>query len=431
MIGDYETEANVLSVMLMSEKCLCEGLAVLTEDHFTDQDFVTVLATIVTLSEKTRPTFQAVYKELRNTLNTEKLLELKSRGISEESFTYWFKNLNDLFIRRSYFTASKEIQDICLSDRPTDEITELVESRILRVNVREGTEQIITPEEAGKSALETFEKRLSSTEKIHGIKLSRKISHNGLITTDGFPSIDRALMGLKGGDMIIIGAQTGEGKTTLAQNIVRHASIFQRHRTFYQNTEMDPQEMVYRFAAQLSGKDFGRIYAGDMDEIEAGSVRKSIHDFMKSNVYTSELPMLTPERSRGLARQFKMKYGQLDLLVIDYVGRMEMDNAKGKQEWQVLKEIAKQSKRLAQELDACVILIAQLNEEGKLQGAKAMANEADAVFFLEALSTDEKEEAPRFSSHKLTPYKVRRGSKNERIWISFNKPKMYITEVFG
>ncbi|MNC69467.1 hypothetical protein D3C75_1201590 [compost metagenome] len=60
-----------------------------------------------------------------------------------------------------------------------------------------------------------------------------------------------------------------------------------------------------------------------------------------------------------------------------------------------------------------------------------MANEADAVFFLEAMTSDEKEKrgAPLSASHRLFPYKVRRGSKSDSIWIGFNKPKMYITEV--
>lgn len=426
---DVESEAHVISGMMQSEKSLYEGLSILTAEHFSDTDYANVFETILHLSETTRPNFPNVYKEMRNYMDTSKILDLKSRATGESSFAYWLKRVNDMFVRRSYLKAVKDIQEMCYAEKPIAEIMDLVESRILKVNVQEGTEQIITPEEAGKSALETFETRLKSKEKIHGIKLSRDVPMNGSISKDGFPGIDKALMGLKGGDLIMICAETGEGKTTLAQNIVRHASIHQTNRTFYQNTEMDPEEMVYRFAAQLSGKDFGRIYSGDMDEFEAESVRNAINAFRKSDVFTSELPMLTPERSRGLARQFKMKYGKLDLLVIDYVGRMELENGKGKQEWQVMKEIAKQSKRLGQELDACVILIGQLTEEGKIQGAKAMANEADAVFFLEPLKEEDKENAPQRASHKLTPYKVRRGSKADRIWLSFNKPKMYITEV--
>ena len=427
---DYESEANVLSGMMNNEKSLYEGLTLLTEEHFTDMDFSNIFSTIVRLSEKIRPTFATVYKELRNEMDAKKITDLKNRGVTDNNFTYWLKKVNELYIKRSYFLASKSIQEICLSEKPITDIQNLVENEILRVNVRDGADQIITPQEAGEAALKTFEHRLKSKEKIHGIKLSRDVSVNGMVRKEGFPGIDKALMGLKGGDLVMICAETGEGKTTLAQNIVRHASVHQNHRTYYQNTEMDPEEMVYRFAAQLSNKDFGKIYSGDMDEFEAASVRNAIEMFMHSNVFTSELPLLTPERSRGLARQFKMKYGNLDLLVIDYVGRMELENGKGKQEWQVLKEIAKQSKRLAQELDACVILIGQLNEEGKIQGAKAMANEADAVFFLEILNEDEKKDAPDNASHKLTPFKVRRGSKGERIWLSFNKPKMYITEVF-
>lgn len=433
MNQNFDSETNVLAGMLKSERSLYEGLTVLTAEHFTDPDWIVVFETMQRIAESNVPTFGLVYKELRTSVDVNKLRHLNQFTVSEGAFPVWLNHVHENYVRRSYYEAATEIQEICMTGRPLSEIAELVERRILKAAVREGTETIITPKEAGSSALATFEKRLASKEKVHGIKLSRELSINGRPTTDGFPGIDRALMGLKGGDMIIIGAQTGEGKTTLAQNIVRHASIHQGYRTFYQNTEMDPEEMVFRFAAQLSSKNFGDIYSGDMDEFEAGSVRKAIEDFSGSNVYTSELPLLTPERSRGLARQFKMQYGQLDLLVIDYVGRMELDSAKGKQEWQVLKEIAKQSKRLGQEIDACVILIAQLNEEGKIQGAKAMANEADAVFFLEAMTSDEKDKlhAPAGASHRLIPYKVRRGSKADKIWIGFNKPKMYITEVLG
>ncbi|SDJ76955.1 replicative DNA helicase [Paenibacillus naphthalenovorans] len=431
MLRDYETEVNALAGLLLSDKILHEGLAVMTTAHYDDPDNAVIFDSIRLMSEKGRPTFTIVYKELRNQLPNEKLLALKNAAVTESSFKHWLDKLHDLYIRRSYWKAARDIAEICQSERTLSEITDIIESRILHVNVQEGAKEIITPEEAGRKAAEEFERRFKSNEKTHGIKLSRETTRNGETSIDGFPGIDRIMKGLKGGDLLIVAAETGEGKTTLAQNIVRHASIHQDYRTYYQNTEMDPDEIVFRFVAQMSNRDFEHIYTGakELTAEDRTMIRQAFESYTQSHVYISELPVLTPEKSRGLARQFKTRYGKLDLLVIDYVGRMELENSKGKQEWQIMRDIAKECKKLAQELDAACILIAQLTEEGKLQGARAMANEADGMFFLIPLDEEETASAPFRATHKLVSKKARRGDKKKPIWLSFNKPRMYITEV--
>ncbi|WP_010278866.1 replicative DNA helicase [Paenibacillus senegalensis] len=431
MIVDYDVEINVLAGMLKDEKSLYEGLSLLTEQHFNGDQHKEVFREIQRLSSNGQVTYNMVYKALRETVHMDLFKALRQSIVSADSFPYWYKQLHEIYVKRLYFEAAQEISEIANSNRPLSEITEIVESKIMGASVQEGTERIVTPEEAGRKAAEEFERRVKSGETIHGIKLSRPVPSGGMPVTDGFPGLDDMFRGLRGGDLIILAAKTGEGKTTLAQNIVRHASIHQSYRTFYQNTEMKEIDIVNRFVAQMTGKSYAGIDSGSLDSFDRTLVRQAFENYAKSRVFISELPMLTPERSRGLARQFKTKYGKLDLLVIDYVGRMELDNSKGKQEWQILRDIAKECKRLAQQLDTCVILVAQLNEEGKLQGARAMANEADGVLFLEPLTREEVNNAPYGATHKLEPYKARRGSKDKHLWISFNKAKMYITEVRG
>ncbi|WP_025681140.1 DnaB-like helicase C-terminal domain-containing protein [Paenibacillus massiliensis] len=426
---DIETEQNVLAGMLAGEKMLYDGLAIATVEHFSDEEYQIVFAEVAGRAEHGAPTWNVIYKILRDRVDHQKLQSLKTTLITESSFEFWLNKLHELFVRREYMEAAKEIYRIAESDRPVKDITELVEQRIMKANSVEGTERIVTPEEAGKNALEEFERRVVSDQGIHGIKLSRTINDGHVTRTDGFPGMDELFRGLRGGDLIIVSARTGDGKTALAQNIVRLASVHQRFKTFYQNTEMTEVEMVFRFAAQMSQKSFVGIDGGTLDSLSRSAVRRAFELFAESGIYLSHLPTLTPERSRGLARQFKIKYGNPDLIVIDYIGRMELQSSKHKQEWQVLRDIAKESKRLASELNTCVILIAQLNEDGSLQGAKAMANEADGFLKLEPLDKEAREKAPSGATHVINTAKARRGQKDKELFVSFNKERMYMTEV--
>lgn len=426
MNREYETEISVLAGMLQNERCLYEGLARFKDDHFQDTFTHIAFATIARLSNKGQPSFSQVVLELKDTFSKDQLMDLRKADVNESSFPIWSGKLHEFYVRRQYVNAADKILEIARGGESLDQVTEIVERQILSIHQEESNTDIIEPEISGESAYQEFQKRLTSEDKTYGIKLSVK-TKNGLV--DGFPSLDKTLMGLKGGDLVLVCAASGEGKTAFAQNVVRLASIQQKHFTYYENTEMDPNEMVFRFVSQLSKVEFNKIYTGQFDnEKEKEDVKKSFEIFKKSNVYISQLPTLTPQKSRGLARKFKLKYGQLDLLVIDYIGRMEVME-KGLREDQVLSLVAKESKRLAQELGCAVILLAQLTEEGKIEGARRIKNDADAVYFIERLTDEDKKTAPRMSTHKMVKYKVRRGSTEGYIYLNFNKQKMYITEV--
>lgn len=427
---DYEVETSILAAMMRYEKCLYEGISRFTDEHFFEPQHQVIFATIIRLTQKGQPKFKEVLVELRPEGYAEVLMNINRSIVSEEQFPIWADKLHELHVRRQYIFAAQEILDIAHDKtKSLESVADVVEKKILSVHQEESQSDIIEPQQAMLSAKEEHDKRLKSENKIPGIKLSSERFHNGKLIKDGFPSLDKTLMGIKGGDLILICAQSGEGKTAMAQNIVRHVSINQGYYTYYENTEMDPTEMVYRFVAQLSQVEFEKIYKAEYfgNEKELGHVNKAFEIFGKSHVYLSQLPTLTPQRSRGLARKFKMKYGQLDLVVIDYIGRMEVIE-KGLREDQVLAMVAKESKKLAQELNCAVILLAQLTEDGKIEGARRVKNDADAVYFIERVEKGDNF-APEKASHRMVKYKVRRGSTDGYIYLAFNKAKMYITEV--
>jgi uncharacterized protein YkvS len=59
------------------------------------------------------------------------------------------------------------------------------------------------------------------------------------------------------------------------------------------------------------------------------------------------------------------------------------------QEWQIMRLAANRLKTLAQKYQVCIIMVAQLNDEGTLQGSKAMKNEADMWLSINRLKENE------------------------------------------
>lgn len=426
---DIETECSVLGTMINVEAHLHEGVGIFTTDHFLLPFHQDVFEVLQLLAGKVRVNVRILTKELnkRNALDHDGMIRLEEY-VQAKQFDYWRDKLQDLYIRRKYREFSYQMAEMSINETSTAaEVVEVVETKILGLSVVTAQDKILSPQEAAKKAKEAFQQRVKNPNPVRGIRFSRDVITTSEMYTDGFPSIDKVLSGAQPGDLIIFAAQSGHGKTALAENIVRLVSVEQDYHTFYQNTEMNEDELTDRLVSMISGVDFTKIFNGYGLTVQEQTKVNAAYDRIEgSKFFSSLLPYLTPQKSRSLARKFKIENGRLDLLVIDYIGRLELEAEKNLREDQVLARIARESKKLAQELQCAVILLAQLNEDGKIEGARRIKNDADAVFFLEPCKVDE--DRPKGANYKLTKYKVRRGDNGGVIWINFNKPKMYMTE---
>lgn len=430
-----QTEIEILALAMHNKAAFADLTVRIKPDQFYHQEVGQAFELLIRLDQEGKPHDPATAaSESKDLEVTKAITRASSEYVSAERLEYLVSRFLEYHQRRTYHKIGQKLQEMAFdsSIKPSD-LTDVVETEMLSIHFAEENREIIDPKTAAIESLDTFYTRESSKEPM-GILLSTT-------TTDGrvygFPSIDKCLYGLQPGDLILIAGQSGEGKTALAQNIATMTSLSQDYFTYYENTEMNASQMVTRFVAQMTGIPFEEIFTGQLigTSEQIDNKRKQIelaHDkFARSKIYLSELPSLSLGQSKGLARKFKHKYGRLDLLVIDYVGRMEMDDEmkKGMQEWQVMSRIVKESKKLAQQLKVPVIILAQLTDQGYLEGAKKMINDTDATFFLEKLTDEQKQEYP-MATHRLRKRKVRRGSTDRDILLQFNKPIQRITEVY-
>jgi len=217
---------------------------------------------------------------------------------------------------------------------------------------------------------------------------------NGGIKT-GYKKLNYAMNGgFLPEQLIILAAKTGKGKTAFALNLMRDIAITQKKEALYINTEMGAEQIDCRFMSILNADektDFTHsdIASGNITESQSIKITQSLDRMYNSGFYSATVPDLTIQTLVSLARRFKAQK-DLKVLVVDYVGRMDTQDQKLK-EYQVLKNIAKRLKTLAQELKITVIMLAQITDEDKLEGAKAMKNECDLLGYLREMTGGELE----------------------------------------
>lgn len=431
---------EVIGAMMNNEEYLDEVMTIADESFFYYDIPNKAFKIIVELSRTAQPNVEAVLKRINEPKEKTWIRQADETYSGVEAFKLSLKDLTDTYMKRQYYYMASKALFLTQEQTATAlDIANVVEKGIGTINFEDSKEDIISPEEYATEGLQKFRERFNNPETAFGMKLSVDLN-NGTYT--GFPGLDETFMGLRGGDLILIAAKTGHGKTAFAQNLSRILSVHQKYATYYQNTEMSIDEMRVRLVSQLTQVPATEILtgkiSGNKDEVtqRVKKIENGYNLLFKSNLYLSRIPNLSPHKSRGLANRFRLKYKNLDCLIIDYIGRMEIDRSNGMSEWQVLYEIAKQCKTLAVQLNIPVILLSQLNDEEKIEGARKIKNECDGVLLFKKIEEKDSEllkDIPEFKrekiNYKIVKEKVRRNDNTLPIWCEFDKKVQYITEV--
>jgi len=203
----------------------------------------------------------------------------------------------------------------------------------------------------------------------------------------GLPAMSRALT-IQPGQLILVGARTGVGKTSLALTWTWHLAFERKVPVLYLNSEMSSEEIGLRLAAIGMGVSHLRLRV-DPDAADLAMVDKMMTDYADAPAMTSEaIGELTSLEVVALTRHNHAQ-GKVKVLVVDYIQRLgDSRNHQERQEWQVLMDITRTLKSLATDLGIVVIALAQLNGVGDLQASKGMANECDLVLALERCAED-------------------------------------------
>lgn len=238
-------------------------------------------------------------------------------------------------------------------------------------------------------------------------EMDRIISYDGRRPLIGIPSgfhkLDELTGGWKPGEMIVLAARPGGGKTALAIDFMHAAAPFRwdekingwqnpGHRVAMINLEMPENQLELRRLSKKSGIPLQALRRGLTDDKERQILVNAREAMRPWTVVIRDVCYLTTTQCRSMARRLKSEF-QIDLLVIDYLQLMsEVKTTKDYNRQVEVANISRGIKALAKELGIPIIILAQLNRQSaetkqvpglhNLRESGAIEQDADVVMLL-------------------------------------------------
>ena len=175
----------------------------------------------------------------------------------------------------------------------------------------------------------------------------------------GFIDLDHLTNGLHPGQMVIIAARPGMGKSTLGLDFARSASIKHGLCSVFFSLEMTKSEIVMRLMSAEAGVPLNHIRKGEMKDEDWNRIANKTAQVSRAPLFIDDSPNLTMMEIRAKARRLKQRF-DLKLIVIDYMQLMSSGKKVESRQLEV-SEFSRQIKLLAKELELPVVALSQLN----------------------------------------------------------------------
>ncbi len=238
----------------------------------------------------------------------------------------------------------------------------------------------------------------------------------------GIPKLDRMLGGgFKPGQLIVLAARPGIGKTALAIQWAEHAA--NRHSTAaVWILEMSSEEVWTRLASRKTHIPSHRLATGQISQEEWRELYQAKVDLQGLPLLINDQAEITPMEIRAQLDHAIARYGSIGLGVVDYLQLMtgNKDGNRQKSESIRVGEMTRSLKILAKDRAIPIVLLSQLNREvEKRQGGRpqlsdlresgSIEQDADIVIFMHRKPDLEAEPGALDDTAELTLAKNRNG----------------------
>ncbi len=383
-----ESEKAVLGSIMLRKDALQEVEDVLTPDSFYVQKHKMIFGAMLDLYSKNEPidmlslSTKLSEKKMLDVIGGNKYLaEVVNVVPSSTNVRHYADIVQKKFILRSLIEAADFVSELAFEegDDHMDDILDLAEKKIFSVVSSPKNQKYVNLKDALPEAFERIEKLHEHSDALRGI-------------STGFRDLDSILSGLQKSDLIILAARPSVGKTTLALDMARKASLVHGKAVGVFSLEMSAQQLVDRMLSAESRVDAWRIRTGKGLHIEHdfGRIRDAMDRLAKGRIYIDDQAGNSIVRMKAIARRWKAEK-ELDLIVVDYLQLMTTSKNYDSMVNQVT-EISRSLKSLAKELDVPVLALSQLSRAVESRGGKprlsdlrdsgSIEQDADVVMFI-------------------------------------------------
>ena len=354
MPHDDVAEQSVLGGMLLSKDAIADVVESLRASDFYKPAHETIYEAILSLYGHGSPADAITVAD-----------ELKKRGeltrVGGASYIhtliasvptaanaqYYAEIVKEHAIMRRLIEAGTKIAQLgYANETEIDTLVDQAQAEIYAVTDGNAKEDYVSFSEALEETINEIDANSNRPDGVYGVP------------TD-FIEFDELTGGLHGGQMIVVAARPGVGKSTLALDIARSAAIHHQMTTVFFSLEMSRTELAMRILSAEGKISMGRLKKGDLDTEGWTNLATLQGRIDSAPLFIDDSPNMTLMEIRAKCRRLKQR-NDLKLVVLDYLQLMS-SGKKVESRQQEVSEFSRSLKLLAKELDVPVIALSQLN----------------------------------------------------------------------
>ncbi|GAY08237.1 replicative DNA helicase [Pseudonocardia sp. N23] len=413
---DLTAEQSVLGGMLLSKDAIADVVEILRPDDFyrpahqtvydcildlygrgEPADAVTVSAELARRGELIRLGGAPYLHTLIATVPTAANAAYYAEIVAEKAILRRLVEAGTRIVQLGYHGASSNGGDV-------DEVVDRAQAAIYEVTERTTSEDYTPLEELLAPTMDEIDAIAARGGMALGVPT-------------GYTDLDAITNGLHPGQMIVVAARPGVGKSTVGLDIARSCSVRHGMTSVVFSLEMSKSEIVMRLLSAEARIRLADMRAGRMSDEDWTRMARRMSEISEAPLFIDDSPNLTLTEIRAKARRLKQR-NDLKLIILDYLQLMTCGR-KVESRQQEVSEFSRQIKLLAKELEVPVVAMSQLNRGPEQRNDKrpmlsdlresgSIEQDADMVILLHRPDAFERDD-PRAGEADLILAKHRNG----------------------
>ncbi len=391
--NSYEAEQATLGAIITDNEIADDIIGQLSEADFYTASHKIIFEEIIEIKRSGKPIDIIMLSNnlsqknlLQNIGGVSMLAELTDALPSVANYKYYVNIIKQKSTLRKVIRACNDIVSQAYEVEDSDKVVAYAEAKIFELSNVNGNKSDLR--HISDIAVEVLNK-YSEVYQTKTIQSGLKV---------GLDNLDDLTNGFLPGQMLVLAARPGCGKTSFCMHILANICRQQPERVVACfNLEMSDTELVQRIITNITQTETKKFLKGEVSQPELDKMWQAGAVFEQTNIYVDDSAVITSEQIMSKCRKLKAKKGRLDFIIIDYLQLMSsMKKTESKQQEVTL--MSRNIKILAKELQVPVLILSQMSrsiekrsednpEDAKpklsdLRESGAIEQDADMVMFL-------------------------------------------------
>tara|TARA_B100000212_G_scaffold340513_2_gene321293 strand:- start:2216 stop:3517 length:1302 start_codon:yes stop_codon:yes gene_type:complete len=389
-LEDFDSERGLLACCGVNTEVLHEAMDEVRTEWFAKPLHREIWEKLVEYSDKGDCLDVLVEMDMESEVQPD-VREVFQSVETSGQWRHFFSKAKDAFKYREVRKYVYGLVDMVNQQVPIEEVLNEADRGATKL-LQTDTSAIRTGREICESTVDRIKER-QQTGYITGIKT-------------GIRNLDNLTLGFTSGQLVVVAARPGMGKTAFAVE-VSNSALRQQNRVYFVSLEMEGEEVMQRMQVNYSGVPIKPIEDKTASPEEVSKFKEACKFYRKERLnetlWIDDDAGLCFAQIRSRAR--KLARRGIDMIVVDYAQIVSSDPGREKESDYVrVSYISRSMKILAKELKCPVILLAQLSrkaedhEKPKLSDMKesgGLEQDADIVMALWRKDSDKDDPTKR------------------------------------